>query len=504
MPGSDFDSLSAGQSRQVTFSYQTRDVHDSFSVPGTVTVTVSGDNDPPMAGNLSLAAVEDGLSVSGLLPGDDINSNDDPDTLTYRLLTVPPAGQGSVILSGVRTIEFNPGGDFQNLSTGQTQPVFFSYQVTDRFGIDAPTPGTVTVTVTGQNDAPVVSNLATLLASEDGAPVGGSFIGQDADDGAAALVYSIVTQPSEGLVTPIGLAGFEFNPGTGFQNLASGQQRTVTFTYRATDPTNAQSNVGTGTVTVTGANDAPVAQNVAGVAAQEDGGSVAGNFNAIDVDSDENGSGIVYSINTPPAPGNGSVLPLSGNPGDRGFTFDPGSDFQDLALGETRNVTFTYRAMDTHGAIGPVGTVTVSVTGRNEAPVVDPVSVSGAPGQAAINGLFSAVDLDSDEDGGGLIYSIVTPPGSGMVSTSGVPGDRAFVFDASNGFADLAQGETRAVTFTYKASDTHGAQSAPQTVTITVTGANDAPVALPVTSTAVEDGAAVVVSFLPPRPLPGR
>ena len=38
------------------------------------------------------------------------------------------------------------------------------------------------------------------------------------------------------------------------------------------------------------------------------------------------------------------------NNNDGTFTFDPGTDFQDLALGETRDVTFTYTATDDSGA----------------------------------------------------------------------------------------------------------------------------------------------------------
>ena len=39
------------------------------------------------------------------------------------------------------------------------------------------------------------------------------------------------------------------------------------------------------------------------------------------------------------------------------FSFAPGSDFQDLAEGETRLVSFTYNATDSHGAVSNTGTV---------------------------------------------------------------------------------------------------------------------------------------------------
>lgn len=36
---------------------------------------------------------------------------------------------------------------------------------------------------------------------------------------------------------------------------------------------------------------------------------------------------------------------------DTRFVFDPGADFQYLAEGETRQVSFTYTATDSHGAV---------------------------------------------------------------------------------------------------------------------------------------------------------
>ncbi|MEC8482634.1 MAG: VCBS domain-containing protein, partial [Pseudomonadota bacterium] len=51
--------------------------------------------------------------------------------------------------------------------------------------------------------------------------------------------------------------------------------------------------------------------------------------------------------------------------------------------------------------------------------------------------------------------------------------DGTYSFDPGNDFEDLAAGATRAVTFTYTATDNSGAVSEPKAVTITVTGADD-------------------------------
>ncbi|MDN3988714.1 VCBS domain-containing protein, partial [Zwartia vadi] len=72
--------------------------------------------------------------------------------------------------------------------------------------------------------------------------------------------------------------------------------------------------------------------------------------------------------------------------------------------------------------------------------------------------------------------------------------------DPESAFDDLADGDTRAVTFTYTATDDFGAVSGTQTVTITVTGTNDAPVITATTGTDVgavaEDGTLVATGQL--------
>ncbi|HUE92939.1 Ig-like domain-containing protein, partial [Pseudomonas sp.] len=50
------------------------------------------------------------------------------------------------------------------------------------------------------------------------------------------------------------------------------------------------------------------------------------------------------------------------------YTFTPGTDFDDLAVDATRDVTFTYTATDNDGAVSAPATVTITVTGTNTPP----------------------------------------------------------------------------------------------------------------------------------------
>ena len=103
-------------------------------------------------------------------------------------------------------------------------------------------------------------------------------------------------------------------------------------------------------------NDTPVAEALT-LTATKDGGPVNGNFLVTGVDTTDTHT---FAIITQPA--NGTV----NNHLDGTFTFDPGTDFQDLGPGETRNVIFQYTATDDSGtanATSAAATVTVTVMG---------------------------------------------------------------------------------------------------------------------------------------------
>src|SRR5262249_50646083 len=150
---------------------------------------------------------------------------------------------------------------------------------------------TVTVIVTGENDAPTTT--AVAITADDGAQTIGVFHGDDvdSDNDQTNLNYTITKQPAQGTVTPNGDGTFSFDPGTDFQDLKEGETRTVTFSYQAIDAQGAASNVSTGKITVIGGNDAPVVdgQNVAGC------GEDVSNTDTYDV-RDPEGDAVTFSI----------------------------------------------------------------------------------------------------------------------------------------------------------------------------------------------------------------
>ncbi|MGE0845756.1 MAG: Ig-like domain-containing protein, partial [Flavobacteriaceae bacterium] len=260
------------------------------------------------------------------------------------------------------------------------------------------------------------------------------------------------------------------------QELALDETATDSFDYTVSDG-HGGTDSATLTVTIFGINDDPTLA-AASAAATEDGASVDVDLAlyGADVDSDDDGSSLTYAILTQPSEGSASIAGTV-------LTFDPGAGFQDLALGETRDVQVEVQATDSHGATAS-NFVTVTVTGVNDDPTLAAASAAATEDGASVDvdlSLYGA-DVDSDDDGSSLTYAILTQPSEGSASIAGT----VLTFDPGADFQDLAFNETRDVQIEVQATDSHGA-TASNFVTVTVTGVNDDPVAANDTNWILED-----------------
>ncbi len=386
----------------------------------------------------------------------------------------------------LETVTYTPARESQRLAAGDVATDSFRYEIASPSG--GRDTALVTVTIVGVNDAPTAGSVR-LSVEEDGSSATGVFAGADidTDDNRQTLTYAFTRPPSEGSAAIDGDGTFTFDPGSGFQDLALGQTREVPFSYTATDRHGGVSGEAAVTVSIVGANDAPVAADAA-FDAGEDIPSAALAFGARDIDTDDGPESLTYIVTRPPSGGSVAIH------GDGTFTFDPGTDFEDLATGETRAVTFGYRAADRHGAESGDATVTLTVAGANDAPVAN--AVERTTNEDA--GFFGIDLLDgtvtSDVDASDVLTVVVAPNFTGaggrnlVVDTSSVPG--ALAFDPGV-FGDLAAGEVATLVFTYTVDDRRGQSNstATSTVTVTVEGRNDAPVADDETYTVAEDAA---------------
>jgi VCBS repeat-containing protein len=161
--------------------------------------------------------------------------------------------------------------------------------------------------------------------------------------------------------------------------------------------------------------------------------------------------------------------------------FDPGSDFDHLAEGESAEVVINYAIEDEHGAVAN-STLTVTVTGTNDGPVANAdTAVTDEDSSVLIDVL--ANDTDADEGAVLTVTAASAPAGQGTASVE----TNQVAFDPGTDFDYLGVGETASVEVSYTIEDEHGATSS-STVSITVTGTNDTPVANAASASVAEDG----------------
>jgi VCBS repeat-containing protein len=405
-PSAANQSLAAGQTATDSFSYTVQDSSGARS-RATVHVTVVGANDAPLATDDSAQAGEDGSARIAVLANDsDIDAGD-----VLRLRDVQSAAHGTVQRNPDGTITYTPGAEFQSLASGQTGSDSFQYTMMDSAG--AISGATVTVTVVGANDAPVAA-ADSLQVGEDGS-AGLDVLANDSDvDAGDHLVLVSGGAAGAGSVA-LGADGqVHYTPGASLQSLAAGQFASDSFEYTLADASGAIS-TGQVSVTIAGANDAPVA--AADAAQVGEDGSTTIDVRANDTDID---SGDTVQVSQVGAAAHGTVqLEADGT-----VRYTPGTVYQSLAAGQTATDSFSYTLTDSAGASSSAS-VTVTVIGANDAPVA---SVASGPTQAVAEGRAFSYQLPAglftDVDGDTLVYSATADGGS-------LPGWLAF--DSSTG-----------------------------------------------------------------------
>ncbi len=530
----DTQKLAQGQTVTEVFNYTVKDEHGATST-STLTITITGTNDGPVA-NADVNGA-DVVTESGVNPGDTVFAGDasasgnvlsnDTDIDTGAVLTVKDvdgsAGNvgnavegtyGSVTLNadGTWTYSLNNGDtDTQKLAQGATATETFNYTVKDQHG--ATSSSTLTITITGTNDAPVanVDGNGSDAVTESGVNPGNTpFPGDpsasgnvltndtDIDTGAALTVadvngsnanvgasvagtYGSVTIGSDGSWT-YALDNLDSDT----QKLAQGASVTDQFTYTVKDQHGATS-TSTLTITITGTNDGPVANADTGGAGENQ--TILVNVLANDTDVDD---GAVLSLVSASAPaGKGSASIVAGQ-----VEFNPGADFDHLAQGATEVVTVNYTMKDEHDATSS-STIAITVTGTNDTPVAtadanddDAVTESGVnpgntpfPGDASASGNVLANDTDVDDGAMLTVKDVDGAPGNVGNAVSGTYGSVTIAENGSWTYTldnldtdtqELAQGQSVTEVFNYTVKDQYGATST-STLTITITGTNDAP-----------------------------
>lgn len=441
-PGNAFETLAAGSTATVSVQYVVRDA-GGLTATGVLTITVEGTNDVPrVSGAVTGAAVEDESPVTL----DALANAADPDDGTVLAVVDVPASLPAGVRYDAATHSFtlDPADPaFNHLAAGASRTVAVSFGVSD--GI-ATTPASVSWTVTGTNDAPLVSGAVTGAATEDGSPVTLDALGNasDPDDGATLTVVDLPALPA-GVSYDASTHSFTLDPAhAAYQDLAAGATRVVNLDYAVSD--GVAKTAASASWTVTGINDAPVvAAAIPDQSSAEDAAwsytIPAGSF------SDVDGSALTLSATL----ADGSALPawLSFEPAAGRFSGTPPRNF---------NGALDLRVTASDGALTVSDTFRLSVTPVNDAPTA--AADSGFVTDEGVPLTIAAATLlanDGDVDGDALQIATVGSAQHGTVALN----------DAGNVVFTPAAGYSGPASFSYTVRDAAGL-TATATVSLTV------------------------------------
>jgi len=159
------------------FSFKAYD-GNAYSNTSTVSITVSSVNDIPVVNDVSESISEDSELESTLA---DYGSDSDEDVLTYSVVVSPSHGDLNLIVDG--TYVYTPEANY----TGEDTFTFKAYD-----GIVYSNISTVTIEISGQNDAPVITNGSTSTLEDTQLSSTVSVYGSDPER--SALSYSLVAR----------------------------------------------------------------------------------------------------------------------------------------------------------------------------------------------------------------------------------------------------------------------------------------------------------------------
>ncbi|WP_428734478.1 VCBS domain-containing protein [Sulfuricurvum sp.] len=416
---SSYDSLVAGEEFVLTIPYTATDL-GGLSSSANLIITIIGTNDQPIVQNVQVGEVlvesHDGTDIVGaddtqedvltifsgnLATGTDVDSGE---TLTYEMVENSINVASSAIDTGTITDmsvvidpitgDYEVVGNFNALAAGETATITFQYVANDSRGFDGTDginessvsePATVTLTITGTNDQPIVND---IFVSQNEAANGlnkfdGVFTVSD-EDVNDTHTYEIDVNSVESNNTKVSDLNVTLNDSkTGsytvsgdFSALAEGETATVTFQYRANDGTtpgiNDESNYSeykTVTLTVTGTNDAPETDSTSGIGIVDTTTPIVVALSGSDVD----GTVVGFKITELPANGTLYVDAAMTTPVTIGMILNGTSTSVYFMPNANYSGTteFKYAAIDNDNAMDPTpATAIITVTPVSDMPTL--------------------------------------------------------------------------------------------------------------------------------------
>ena len=258
-----------------------------FSAEATVTIDVASVDDPPVVVAMQRTLNED-TSTTVTLQGSDVEG----DPISFAIADGPHHGSLSVSMPSVT---YTPDPNYNGADS-------FTYTASD--GTATSAPATVSLTVNSVNDPPVAVD-SSVTTVEDTAV---NLALQASDVDGQTLTYTIVTSPSDGILSSGTGANRTYTPAANATGVRS-------FKFRASDGV-ASSNTATVTITITPVNDPPTAFDDYVATDPATPLTIDVVKNDVDVDSD------ALTIASVDAPANGTVEIV-----DNKLVYTPGAGF---------------------------------------------------------------------------------------------------------------------------------------------------------------------------------
>ncbi len=491
------DALGDSDSLSETFSYTISD--GDLTATAILTISILGRNEAPVAVDDTNTIAEDSVPA---VTGDVLLNDSDPefDPLTVSNVDGLPANVGSAVAGIYGSLTLNSDGtysytldnadpDTNALPDGALVSETFSYTIQDPSG--ASDTATLTIDISGANDTPLTINPADQIDPMHSpvTPIDGSLLVTDVDTGdsvtfsdGGTLPLGLVIDPITGLIT-----GTPTVPGSYPVTI------TVTDTVGATNTIDFNWDV---------TNTPPIANpNTNSVVEDSGTPTISGDLRANDTDAEDPTSALVITnVNGVPAPGSvtGTYGTITFNSdGTYSYTLDDlDPDTDALPEGFLASETFTYQVRDTGGATS-VGNLTINITGANDVPnAIDDTLITDedtpAVGDVSTNDIevdagdtLTVIELNGDA---AVIGTAVTLPSGAIVTLNS---DGTYLYDPNGAFDGLTPAATAIDSFTYTITDSLG-QTSTATVNVTITGVNDAPVAVDDAATTIEETPVVI------------
>lgn len=414
-----------------SFDFTVTDSELGTSTLATITITVTAENDVPVAVADAYSTPEDTplnvLDIDGLL----INDSDvDEDEFGVYEYTQPTNGLVTVLPDGSFT--YSPNLNFVGVDT-------FTYTLMDE-NETVSQPATITITVSAVNDAPTA--VGQELTTPEDTPLAIILTGADVDED--VITFAIATGPTSGTLSSTTGSAITYTPALNFVG-------TDSFTFTTSDGT-LESAPTTILITVTAINDVPVATPLAFTVAN------AGTFIGTLAGTDVEGSALTFAISA--APVNGSLTLVGSGftyihngtatlADSFSFTVSDGEITSPAALG-----TITVLAAPTPPAPTPTPTPTPTPPPIIIPPAITPlaalntapIALAGSTGtqfESAVNGNAQATDADGDD----LTYELIDTVENGLLIFNedgsftytpnvGFTGTDSFSFIANDGTTD--------------------------------------------------------------------